>query len=254
MNEICPQGHTISDQYQGNGGMKPMLGFPLGWMIAAGLFFLLVFTAGMSPLTIRGHIKRVGDDDEAELRIRALLGLINYRWRLPDIRFKGFSMELKKEIFAEDLTDSKQQSTMANIDVHKIMRNFGKFELILKQSSNLFGLARRMLGRVKLTEWQWRTAVGTNDAMWTAMVTGFVWSAKTTAIGLLSQIVRLTADPQLSVEPVYNEPHFSTEGTFTANIRLGYALLAGIVLMSRIRKAEATQKRVHGWRRILMRG
>jgi hypothetical protein len=254
MNEICPQGHTISDQYQGNGGMKPMLGFPLGWMIAAGLFFLLVFTAGMSPLTITGRVKRVGDNDEAELRIRALLGLIHYHWRLPDIRFKGFTMELKKEMFAEDLTDSKQQSTMADINVHKIMQTFRKLELILDQPGDLFGLARRTLGHVKLTEWQWRTAVGTNDAMWTAMVTGLIWSAKTTAIGLLSQIVRLTADPQLTVEPVYNEPHFSTEGQFNAKIRLGYALFAGIVLIPRIRKAQGTQRRAHGWRRILMRG
>ena len=65
-----------------------MLGYPYGWLIAAGLFFLLLLIVAISPVVIKGHIKRIDDDDDAELRIRALLGIINYHWRLPTAMLK----------------------------------------------------------------------------------------------------------------------------------------------------------------------
>ena len=50
--------------------------------------FLLLLIVVMSPVVITGHIKRIEDNDDAELRIRALLGIINYDWQLPIANLK----------------------------------------------------------------------------------------------------------------------------------------------------------------------
>jgi len=230
-----------------------MLGYPLGWMITAGLFFLLLLSVALSPVSIGGHLKRVGQDDEAELHIRALLGLIRYQWKLPDLRMKGAGMEIKKEAAADNLGGSKQHSSTSQVNPHTVVKSFESFAKLLGQTRDLLGWARRTLGHIQVSEWSWHTAVGTGDAVWTAMATGGIWSAKTTSIGLLSQLVRLSANPLLSVMPMYNQVYFATEGRFRARIRFGYAIFAGIVLMYRLKKTKGIPRGLLGWQRILMR-
>ena len=52
------------------------------------------------------------------------------------------------------------------------------------------------------------------------MITGMVWSVKTTSMGVMSQLIRLIANPKISVEPVYEKAHFSTEGKFHSENQL----------------------------------
>lgn len=230
-----------------------MLGYPLGWLIAAILFFLLIFTAAMSTVVIHGSIRRIGDNDNAELRIKALLGLINYHWQLPVMRFKGLGMELKQESSAENIGGKHNNMAVTDVNMEKIVQSIEKARLVLKHTDNLLGWVRTFLGHVRLVEWQWRTAVGTGDAVWTAMLTGMVWSVKTTAVGVLSQLVRLQGQPEITVDPKFGETQFTTDGQFTAKIRFGYVIYAGVVLMRRMKKANGTVKGLMGWQKILLK-
>lgn len=230
-----------------------MLGYPLGWLIAAILFFLLIFSMAMSTVVIHGSARRVGDNDNAELRIKGLLGLINYHWQLPIMRIKGFEMELKRESSAENIGGKHNNTSTMNLNAEKLMQSLEKAQLILKHTDDLLGWVRTLLGHVRLVEWQWKTAVGTGDAVWTAMLTGMVWSVKTTAIGVLSQLVRLQGQPEVSVNPNFGETQFTTDGQFTAKIRFGYALYAGIQLMRRMKKVKGTEKGLLGWQKILLK-
>ena len=117
--------------------------------------------------------------------------------------------------------------------------------MLLKQTDDLFGWVRKTLGHVQLTECTWKTKVGTDDAMWTAMITGMVWSVKTSSMGVMSQLIRLIANPKISVEPVYEKAHFSTEGDFTAKISFGYAIYAGIRLMVQMKKSKGLPKGIN---------
>ncbi|WP_219836488.1 DUF2953 domain-containing protein [Paenibacillus sp. R14(2021)] len=230
-----------------------MLGYPFGWMIAAGLFFLLFLIIALSPVIIRGHVKRIGDDDDAELRIRALLGLVHYHWQMPVMKLKGMGMDLKHELTAENISDANKNSAMKHVNSKTIMQYLAWARTMLTQTDDLLGWVRTSLGHVHVTEWKWTSVVGTGDAMWTAMVTGMVWSVKTTAIGIISQLIRLDADPQLAVQPVYQEAHFSTEGQFTAKISVGYAVYAGLRLLLQIKRVPGAPSGFGGWQRILLR-
>ncbi|MBO7744044.1 DUF2953 domain-containing protein [Paenibacillus sp. MWE-103] len=232
-----------------------MLGYPFGWMIAAGLFFLLLLVIASSQVVISGHIKRVGENDDAELRIRALMGLVHYHWQLPEVKAKGIGLELKRELTAANIGGVDSNTDTSHVNPKSFMASISWTQAILRHTDDLLGWVRRTLNHVRITEWKWASAVGTGDAMWTAMATGTAWSVKTTAIGVLSQLIRLETDPELSVQPVYQGAHFSTEGQFTAKITFGYAFYAGIRLAVKMKKvAKGVPRGLVGWQRILLRG
>ncbi|WP_274651693.1 DUF2953 domain-containing protein [Paenibacillus humicola] len=230
-----------------------MLGYRYGWIALAGLFFLLVFVCWMSPMVIRGSVKREGDDDHAELTVKALLGLIHYHWELPVMRLKEAGLTFKREQTAENLGGSDSGSTQASFNLDTFIQSFEKLKPLLKHKNSLLDWAKKTLAHVRLTECRWRTVVGTDDAVWTAMATGMVWSVKTTAVGAASQFMRMMTEPELSVEPDYGKTSFSIEGAVTLKIGLGYAIFAGIAFMVRMKKALGLKQGLFGWQRILMR-
>jgi hypothetical protein len=230
-----------------------MIGYRYGWIVAAGLFFLLVLAGLLSPAVIRAHIKRVNDDDYAEITFRAVFGLVNYRFQLPIIRLKGLGMELRRELLAENIGGGHADSSTSTLTLQSMMKSMDTIKMLMKHKHLLLGWVRFTLKHVSITEWRWRTAVGTGDAMWTAMMTGTVWSVKTTVIGLVSQLVRSMAEPQIGVEAVFDKPHFSTEGHVTAKMNLGFLIFATVNLMFRLKKVPGLKKGIVGWERILMR-
>jgi len=229
--------------------MKPMLGYPYGWLIGAGLFFLLIVIAMLSPLTVRAWAKRAGQDDRAGLRVHGLFGLINYHWELPVIRLKGFAIELKREMNKETPIGQDQETTTKHVDKETIMRGVDEFKEILRATDQLLNWIKRTARHVRLTEWQWRTALGTDDVVWTAMLVGSVWSIKTTFLGVLSQFLRLQADPQMSVDPLYNQNQFTTDWQMKAEMRLGAVVFSAVVLVYRVVKVRGIKGSFSFWQR-----
>lgn len=86
--------------------------------------------------------------------------------------------------------------------------------------------------------------------MWTAMATGALWSVKTTTLGVLSQFVKLKAEPKVDVKPIYAQPCFTTEWSCVAKIGFGNAIMAGIHLLVRLKKAK---EGVQAWRTLLFK-
>ncbi|WP_141501014.1 DUF2953 domain-containing protein [Paenibacillus luteus] len=228
-----------------------MLGYPYGWKTAAGLFFLFILIIILrSKVVIKGHLKRVGSDDDAELNIKALYGIIRYRYKVPIILFTGTSVQLQEQVTKAKAGIDTWKQYNEEIDAEKIARSIDKFKHLLHVTRNLTGWARKTLTKVHLLEWNWTTFVGTGDAMWTAMTTGAVWSVKTSIIGLLSQMLKLKTEPKMNVQPIYQGAAFRTEWSCIAQIRFGYAILAGLQLLVRMRK---TKGGVKAWQNILFK-
>ncbi|WP_082198045.1 DUF2953 domain-containing protein [Bacillus sp. FJAT-26390] len=228
-----------------------MLSYPYGWITAAGLFFLLIFVLIFSSrVVINGHLRRLGDNDDIELNIRALYGIIHYRFKVPIIRFTGTSVQLKEQVSKTNVSTDTWSQYYEDIDAEKVIKGIDKFKHVLQMTRNLKGWVRQTLTKVSLVEWNWTTSVGTGDAMWTAMTTGAVWSVKTSIIGVLSQMVKLKTEPKMTVQPVYQGSSFRTEWSCIAQIRFGYAILAGLQLSVRMRKLKGGVK---AWQNILFK-
>lgn len=228
-----------------------MLSYPYGWITAAGLFFLLILTVILnSQVVIKGHLWREGDKDDAELNIKALFGIIRYRKKVPIMKFTGTSVQRKEQVSTTIAGFDSWKQFHKEIDAEKVFNDIDKFKQILQVTRDLKGWVRLTLTKVRLDEWNWTTSVGTGDAMWTAMATGLVWSVKTSIIGVLSQMVKLKAEPNMNVQPNYQRSAFTTEWSCIAQIRFGYAILAGLQLLVRMKKMKGGVK---AWQNILFK-
>ncbi|WP_158453710.1 DUF2953 domain-containing protein [Paenibacillus beijingensis] len=227
-----------------------MLGYLYGWIITLVVLLLLAAALMTAPIRIRGEIRRVGSDDDMEFSVRALFGLIYLKKRIPILRFTGTGFDFRQENDKLDIGGEGYESLLDRIDVQKMTEMIENSKKMLLRTEDLTGWIRQMLRRVNLKEWKWNTSVGVDDAMWTAMITGMIWSLKTTSIGVISQLVRLTSTPLLTVEPDYRRAHFSTEWSCIAQIRFGYAILAGLQLLLRMKRAKGGVKL---WQNILFK-
>jgi len=252
-NEIPLQSHTIFNLWTMEDAIA-MLSMPYSWMfwlLAAGLFFLLLGTIiAVSPVVIDAESRKEGNNDEIEVVIKALFGLIRYDLKIPVIRFTGRSIIFKKESSSSNAGIPSSAENENEIDAEKVQRAIDKLKAIMQLTYDLRGIVSDSLSKVRLLEWKWRTSVGTEDAVWTALATGFVWSAKSAITGIVSQVMTLAAPPQLEVTPQYNKAAFKTEWSCKANIRLGYALLA---LMRLVKRMKKNKRSFSVWRSILFK-
>ncbi|MFD0586856.1 DUF2953 domain-containing protein [Paenibacillus sp. GCM10027627] len=229
-----------------------MLGYPYGWIVAGGFFLLIcaVVAALASPIVVHGYVRKVGDKEDAELSVKALFGLIRYRFEIPFMRFTGTSLKVEEKISSSGAGLNSWKDFNDEIDAEKVESAIDKYKQILHLIKDLRGWIRGTLARVKLTDWQWTTSLGTGDAMWTAMATGAVWSVKTSIVGVLSQMVSLKSQPIMSVNANFQNPSFTTEWSCIAQIRFGYAILAGLQLLVRMKKWKGGVK---AWQNILFK-
>ncbi|MEK3881500.1 DUF2953 domain-containing protein [Paenibacillus sp. PL2-23] len=217
-----------------------MLEAPYGWIWAGGFFVVLLAAMAvvMSPIVVNGYVKRVGrnNDDEAIIRVRALYGLLQFKYKVPIMKWTGTAVKMEEQISAKSAGIDTWKQFEDEINADKVARSIDRLRDILHMVRDLTGLIRKTMSHVKLTDWRWTTSVGTGDAMWTAMATGAVWSIKTSILGVLSQMVQIKNNPSVSVNPSFNHPAFTTEWSCIAQIRLGYAILAGLQLLVRMKR------------------
>ncbi|ANE48009.1 hypothetical protein SY83_18845 [Paenibacillus swuensis] len=207
------------------------------------LLFVIVL---MSSVHIHLRVSRILNDDRIVADARALFGLITYRYEVKNMDFKGFKkgIQVKQE---QQNPLKKGKESGGKVDKDLVKKYYDKFKIMLQHITDLFGLGRKILARVRVTEFRWRTTVGLGDAVETAMTTGLVWALKGTLSGFALKYVRLIKRPELSVWPVYNKPHFTSELECRAQVRIGVMMYYGVILLTRITKERKAKQGQPGW-------
>ncbi|GBG12078.1 hypothetical protein PAT3040_06939 [Paenibacillus agaridevorans] len=227
-----------------------MFSHPYGWIAAGGfLISLLTITVCASRVIIIAHAKRIGSNDDAEVRIRALFGLIKFKYQIPTAKLEGLAIKVQEEISTQHAAGrGTWKEYNDEINPEKVVSSIEKMKQVLQLTRDLTGWLRKTMTKVELTKWNWSTSIGTGDAMWTAMATGVVWSVQSSVLGVLSQFLQLKAEPVMTVNPLFNRSAFATEWSCIAQIRFGYAILAGLQLLHRMKKSKGGVK---AWQNIL---
>lgn len=212
---------------------------PFAWFWFSVAAIILLTAVCSSDVVVRGRYRRVGADDEAELEIRALYGLIRRRSVVKafDWSWSGTEFLVKRG-----------QQGVAHIDRDDVERFFRNTRVALRLTFHLTDVVKRLTARMRLTEWEWHTVIGLRDAFWTAMMTGAAWSLQAGLTGFLSHRLRLCAKPVLRVEPLFGSSVFKTNLTFTVRIRAGLLLLAGLSMFGRILRVRGG---IEGWVKLL---
>ncbi|OCT12485.1 hypothetical protein A8709_32185 [Paenibacillus pectinilyticus] len=212
-------------------------------LLWVGLAVMIVIIAVVVVLYsyMRGefYFSRVKDNDTLSVELRALFGLVRYRYVIPIIQFKGFAqgIMIKSETvgkFSSELKDVSRD----HITKDKVISFYKQAKDVLVHTLNLYGWMKQSLAKVECTELKWITRVGVGDAPETAITTGAVWGIKSSLLGFSIRYVKLIAKPRIDVIPQYNEKQFATEFRFAGRIRVWYAVVAGVRLLLRAAKVK----------------
>ncbi|WP_159882920.1 DUF2953 domain-containing protein [Paenibacillus puerhi] len=223
-------------------------------MIGLGLIAAFLFVMGIllsRPVKVRLTFSHREENDEINVDIQALLGLVHFRYEVPVLRFKGWDtgVEVRTERVnaqAGDLLSGHQQ----NINGETIKNAYDQFRELVQHCIELNEWMKRLLRRVHCSELNWKTSVGLGDAPSTAILVGSLWAVKSSMLGYLLRMIQLEAQPQLIVTPSFHQKVFTTEGSGLFSIRIWYLLSGGVQLLRRIRKSEGG---LETWKRLLTR-
>ncbi|MCD1260758.1 DUF2953 domain-containing protein [Paenibacillus athensensis] len=186
---------------------------------------------------VRGefYFSRVRDNDQLTVQIKALSGLIRYKFEVPVIQFKSFSRGVLVKAEAVNETRSKlKEENQEHITKHKIERFYRQAREIVEHTLSFSDWMKQTLAHVECTSLTWNTRVGVGDAPETAITTGLVWTLKSSLLGFVFRWIDMQTKPRVMVEPLYNALEFTTMLRVRGRIRAGMALWSGLRLLVRI--------------------
>ena len=203
------------------------------WGIAVALVAIVTVILA-SSLQMRIRYSLFGANNDFSVELKALFGLVRYRYAVPAIRLKGlFRLLMLTEQDGTAMSDREREKTVTKEKVERF------FRLSRKMMASTYGFNAWMkaaLFRVTCNELYWRTRIGLGDAPDTAIASGIAWGVKTTALAYLFRNVNLKTKPSIRVEPQFNRTLFSTELSCILKIRAVHAIIAGMLLLFRILK------------------
>lgn len=212
-------------------------------LLWVGIVFIVVAAAIVLALLswIRGefYFSRVKDNDTLSVEVRALFGLVRYRFVIPVIQFRGFT----RGVFFQSETVNQASADLKDkrkdhITKDKIIEFYKEAKDLLIHTLNLHSWSKQTLARMECTRLRWVTQIGLGDAPETAITTGAVWGIKSSLLGFGARYVQMTAKPMVNVVPLYNQKQFATELHMKGRIRMWWALKAGIRLVVRAAKVK----------------
>jgi len=213
------------------------------WMVLVSIV-VLVLLAGFAVAMfsdVRGELyfSRVRDNDQLTVQIKALSGLVRYKFEVPVIQFKGLSQGVLVQ--AETVNEARPKLRNENrehITKHKIERFYRNAREIVEHTLSFSDWMKQTLAHVQCTSLTWNTRIGVGDAPETAITTGLVWTLKSSLLGFAFRWVDLRTKPRVEVVPQYNALEFTTTLRVRGRMRAGVALWAGLRLVVRIAREE----------------
>jgi hypothetical protein len=196
------------------------------WLIIALIILLvLLIILFWTKLTVQLDYYHGNDNDHLKLTFKIWFGLIKYKKEIPVIKVDENSptVVLKEE--------TKQGMKENQIGKQDVVNSFDSAKWLLKNVVNLHQIVRDFLKKVSVKQLEWHTNIGVGDAADTAVLTGGIWAAKGSMIGIISHYFRLTEMPKMTVTPYFNYKISQTSFTCMFQFRIGQAMIAGLKLM-----------------------
>lgn len=99
---------------------------------------------------------------------------------------------------------------------------------------------------MKINKWRWHSQIGTGDAASTGIVTGYAWSTKGMAAGVIGQYMHIIGIPEFEITPVFQGKGFASKCELTASFHIYRTVTAAVKLLVFMRKqrSSVTEKSV----------
>ncbi|ANS74894.1 hypothetical protein AWM70_10030 [Paenibacillus yonginensis] len=214
---------------------------------------LLLLVVLLSKVTIRVHASKQNKDEQITADMKALFGMVNLHYEVPRIVFDNFKQGFKVETAMDSQSPvmSNYKEDAQHIDKEKVQQWKEIYKQILHATEGLKVWTEATLKHLEVTQLAWTTDFAMKEADHTAVASGLLWSVKNFIVGGLSFRVHMKKPPELQVTPGFgSSPHFTTQMDCIAKIGLGYAMYAGLTLITRVLKVKGGTKQ---WLNILFK-
>jgi len=138
----------------------------------------------------------------------------------------------QKEEAGQGKTLDKKRPRMT---VSEIRQRINEALSLRREVSRRRWLMRLMRASITVKVFQWRTVVGFDDAMYTGLATGALWSFKGWVLVLVSSMSRLK-EHRIEVVPSFDARRLESVGHFEVLFRLAYLIIiapAALILLRR---------------------
>jgi Protein of unknown function (DUF2953) len=212
-----------------------------GWMVF--LCFMLIGIIIVTPVQITLFYGRIGENDHLVLEISAWFRLIRRKYEFPILDFNRTEKGPELVYVVEKVTQKKLTSEEVGDLTHKQVEIwYVRYEKWLRRILDLHPVIKQFLKRVRCTQLEWHTAMGTGQADETGAMSGMIWSVKSMLVGVASHTLSFRTIPRMSVQPVWNQTYLRTQLQGSFRLYLGHLLLTGIKVLLRLRR-----KRMRKW-------
>lgn len=218
-----------------------------GWMLAGGAAAAIALLA--SKVSFELFYSRVKDNDRLYIYCKAVYGLIQYRFEVPVIAFKGFKKGVVlKEEHVNERGDKLLGEGTAEINKDKVLLYFKKAKIFVEATYHMRDWLYDTMSKVTCTQLKWSTRIGLGDAPETAITTGIVWTLKSSLLTFMFTHIKRCGNPDIQVIPDYRQTVFTTELTWKGQMRFDQACASLVLFVVRAFKNRGSFK---AWQKIL---
>ena len=203
------------------------------WIVVALLALAAAITmAVFLPVVISIRFERLLSDEQGELVVSYLFGLIQVRKKLSALTAK--SSDEGPAIAAEHkspsppgTSGSNQHTELTSEEIWQFIKQWRTWADVYQQSVPVI---KKLLQRVGIDELSVRCRLGTGDVVSTGVAYGTFWGVLTTLVGASSYVCRFRCKPDLAVDADFQRAALEAQVRCIAKVRLGYAIVAGLRL------------------------
>lgn len=184
--------------------------------------------------TVDFYYRRLEEKDHLEIHLSAIGGLWKFKFQIPTARLmweKGPEFEISGKAKTET---GEEQDTKLDIRFRFFWRRYfyhlwPRIPSILTQLNQV---KVKLYKGIHCTFLDWRVIIGCEDAAYTALAAGSIWSMLGYSLAKLYRQVTVDVDqPHLAVIPNFKQPGFSCECRCVFKLRIGHIMIAGLDLL-----------------------
>ena len=210
------------------------------WYIVIFIFIFLLFII-ISDVKLHFVFNKEFKNDYLSIDIYLFYQLIKIRKKIPLIVFESLNEGIKYQSETNATAmDKEKKDRITGTKLKGWNRDYKEF---LKKITDFYQVLKIFLQKVHIDKLEWKTVIGTDDAMVTGILAGFVWQIKGIALGIISNLLSLDTRPQLVVTPDFNNEINHTRIECILRFRVGNVILTGMHILFKL--AQGGRKKWH---------
>lgn len=199
------------------------------WLaIGIGIVILLILVILLSKISLKATF--LYSEMEKQCLLQVKIWMIHYTF---DVLERMEKMDKKTE---QKIEKAEEDGGIEN----KIMAQLDTIGELIKRLQEIHTITKDFLKKVKIKGWRWHSQIGTGDAASTGIVTGYAWSTKGMAAGIIGQYMHIIDIPEFEITPVFQGKGFASKCELTASFHIYRTVKAALKLLIFMRKQRSS--------------